>query len=135
MITSNRHWFLERNLIGIKNAYNNRPICYLKNDSRNTTVQCTAVVMFCDPRRCQEKLSTGSFCYRRHKTVQEFAEFHTKYTENQVHISHLCHDSRCLNPEHLIIESSTTNLRRNNCRKECRCGGVPQCYSFSRCNT
>ncbi|KAK9242183.1 zinc-binding loop region of homing endonuclease-domain-containing protein, partial [Lipomyces tetrasporus] len=30
-------------------------------------------------------------------------------------ISHLCHNGNCFNPEHLIVESSTNNLRRRIC--------------------
>ncbi|KAK9359532.1 zinc-binding loop region of homing endonuclease-domain-containing protein [Lipomyces starkeyi] len=30
-------------------------------------------------------------------------------------VSHLCHNGKCFNPEHLIVESSTNNLRRTRC--------------------
>ncbi|KAK9257538.1 zinc-binding loop region of homing endonuclease-domain-containing protein, partial [Lipomyces tetrasporus] len=30
-------------------------------------------------------------------------------------ISHLCHNSKCFNPEHLIVESGTNNRRRKIC--------------------
>ncbi|KAK9493432.1 zinc-binding loop region of homing endonuclease-domain-containing protein [Lipomyces doorenjongii] len=30
-------------------------------------------------------------------------------------VSHLCHNGKCFNPKHLIVESSTNNLRRRSC--------------------
>ncbi|KAK9483444.1 zinc-binding loop region of homing endonuclease-domain-containing protein [Lipomyces starkeyi] len=30
-------------------------------------------------------------------------------------VSHLCHNGKCFNPEHLIVESTTNNLRRRSC--------------------
>ncbi|KAK9327452.1 zinc-binding loop region of homing endonuclease, partial [Lipomyces starkeyi] len=30
-------------------------------------------------------------------------------------ISHLCHNAKCFNPEHIIVESATNNNRRRTC--------------------
>jgi hypothetical protein len=32
-----------------------------------------------------------------------------------LHVSHLCHNGKCFNPEHIIVESMTNNLRRKCC--------------------
>lgn len=39
------------------------------------------------------------------------------------HLSHLCGDSRCFNPDHLAVESPTANNSRKNClvTVECPC--------------
>ena len=41
--------------------------------------------------------------------------------------SHLCHHPRCINPQHIIIETRRKNLKRNMCighsdLVECKCG-------------
>jgi hypothetical protein len=40
------------------------------------------------------------------------------------HVSHLCSDPRCFNPEHLLIESPKQNNSRKNCGQifKCKCG-------------
>lgn len=35
--------------------------------------------------------------------------------KNNLEISHLCHNSTCFNPRHLIIEKRSLNLQRNKC--------------------
>lgn len=37
---------------------------------------------------------------------------------DQLQVSHLCHHSRCVRGDHLVIESSIDNLQRNVCRKQ-----------------
>jgi len=32
------------------------------------------------------------------------------------HVSHLCHDNRCFNPQHLVVETCALNLARNKCQ-------------------
>lgn len=41
-------------------------------------------------------------------------------------VSHLCHHSRCHNPEHICLESNALNKARNNCAPEV-CEHTPQC--------
>ena len=39
------------------------------------------------------------------------------------HLSHLCHNSACFNPDHLVVESPVLNNNRKNCRvlSSCPC--------------
>jgi hypothetical protein len=37
------------------------------------------------------------------------------------HLSHLCNNTRCFNPEHLCVEDPTTNNSRKNCLVATRC--------------
>ena len=41
------------------------------------------------------------------------------------HISHLCHVSLCVNPEHLSQEPPSINRQRNTCKKSNHCCGHP----------
>ncbi|KAK9240565.1 zinc-binding loop region of homing endonuclease-domain-containing protein, partial [Lipomyces kononenkoae] len=34
---------------------------------------------------------------------------------NSFNISHLCHNRTCFNPEHLVVESRSNNMRRQAC--------------------
>jgi len=45
------------------------------------------------------------------------------------HVSHLCHDRRCCNPYHLVIEAHWRNQKRNYCgiNGTCDCGQQPPC--------
>ncbi|KAK9343354.1 zinc-binding loop region of homing endonuclease-domain-containing protein, partial [Lipomyces starkeyi] len=42
-------------------------------------------------------------------------ELEANLGQSNYDISHLCHNGNCFNPEHLIVESSTNNLRRRIC--------------------
>jgi hypothetical protein len=44
-------------------------------------------------------------------------------------ISHLCHRKRCVRREHLVLESHTANMLRNECQvlEKCQCGQSPLC--------
>lgn len=46
-------------------------------------------------------------------------------------VSHLCHNSNCCNPNHLVIEPQWKNLKRNYCGYggECDCGNDIKCIS------
>ena len=53
------------------------------------------------------------------------------YNENgeQLDVSHLCHNPKCIKPEHLTFEPHSTNLDRIVCRQRKRCTGshLPLC--------
>ena len=40
---------------------------------------------------------------------------------NPVEMSHLCHNSLCVNPDHLVLESKTSNLERKHCHSQNNC--------------
>ncbi|KAK9481776.1 zinc-binding loop region of homing endonuclease-domain-containing protein [Lipomyces starkeyi] len=42
-------------------------------------------------------------------------ELETTLGSNSFDVSHLCHNSKCFNPGHLIVESRQNNLRRRTC--------------------
>jgi hypothetical protein len=49
------------------------------------------------------------------------------------HASHLCHNPKCLNPEHLIWEPRHKNEKRNRCQNllSCVCSQEPNCLPNS----
>lgn len=50
------------------------------------------------------------------------AEDHKNYT-----VSHLCHGSGCINPNHLVLESLAVNKSRNVCPAGSKCWHEPKC--------
>lgn len=44
-----------------------------------------------------------------------------------VDVSHLCHRKRCIEVQHLTLESRANNMLRNGCRTICVCGQEPHC--------
>ncbi|KAI4691547.1 uncharacterized protein J4E84_003841 [Alternaria hordeiaustralica] len=53
-------------------------------------------------------------------------------------VSHLCGHGHCFRPSHLVIEMSSTNQRRRDCKggETCRCGyreGTPKCFGHEEC--
>ncbi|KAK9249046.1 zinc-binding loop region of homing endonuclease-domain-containing protein, partial [Lipomyces tetrasporus] len=52
------------------------------------------VALIADNRRDELKMTLGSYSFD---------------------ISHLCHNRKCFNPEHLVVESRRTNNRRQSC--------------------
>jgi hypothetical protein len=49
--------------------------------------------------------------------------------DEEVVASHLCHNSRCVNYQHLVWESHAANMIREKChdKKKCQCGKTPKC--------
>lgn len=52
-------------------------------------------------------------------------------------ISHLCHDSRCISPNHLVVEERWKNWKRMYCGRsgQCDCGMDPPCLAIHRPTT
>lgn len=46
--------------------------------------------------------------------------------------SHLCHNSWCLNPEHIVYESLDYNKGRNWCHGPTQCSHIPACIRVGR---
>jgi hypothetical protein len=53
------------------------------------------------------------YAHRISFVLNNLNEFPTYNPEH--HISHLCHNTKCINPEHLSHEDPTINRRRENC--------------------
>ena len=49
--------------------------------------------------------------------------------QSDLHVSHICHHRRCVNPEHLVLEAAQTNAERNFCKNNgiCLATHVPHC--------
>jgi len=101
--------------------------------NRNSLVKlyCSWVVVFFNPYKCTF-LIDGSHCTHLHQTVFDVCTHHldtegSRLFPSSLDISHLCHNRICLNPEHLVIELSTSNCIRNSCRTDCLCGLYPSC--------
>jgi len=83
----------------------------------------------------------GTYNAKKYVQVSDFnkpkimAHHLTYYMQNDVlpapnsnmQISHLCHNNSCVNPVHLCMESTRTNLSRNYCVYEvvCTCAHCP----------
>ncbi|KAK9311663.1 zinc-binding loop region of homing endonuclease-domain-containing protein [Lipomyces starkeyi] len=48
-------------------------------------------------------------------TTNRGDELKTTLGRSSYDVSHLCHDSKCFNPDHLVVESKKNNLRRRVC--------------------
>jgi len=112
------------------NNSGNRPYVWVRHSVSNETITfaATAVILYYKPTKCFTLGTNAKFCLKRHRTVYEFCQEHPQYRPNEIHISHLCHSPTCVNWCHLIFEHSSVNLRRNTCRRDCCCGGSPNCY-------
>jgi len=129
----NHHVFIGRNPPKFNSGdRSGRVVTYLTYPETKTrvSIQYTAVVYFLNPAKCKTPRNNKT-CDKRHRTVYEFVEDHPECSVHNVHISHLCHFASCFNPRHLIIETSVVNFNRNRCRRNCTCGGVPQCFEDS----
>src|SRR5690606_30654604 len=95
-----------------------RPTCKInwsEGNRKNREITATMLILYFKPTRCN-MMTNGNICSKRHKTHYEFCEHHPEYSPNDVHISHLCHHSECLNRNHLLFEPDVINSRRNVCR-------------------
>ena len=68
----------------------------------------------------------GERCFYLHHLAW-YATGHTMPAPRRQHLSHLCGESRCFNPEHLHVEDPVTNNARKNCQV------VGQCPCPCRC--
>jgi hypothetical protein len=50
-----------------------------------------------------------------------YAEHGTIPKRNEMHLSHLCGDARCMNPDHLVVETPEENNSRKNCPVQVEC--------------
>ena len=57
------------------------------------------------------------------------AHNHTTNLDNALECSHLCGTPRCVNAQHLVLESKETNNERKTCHKNKKCLGthLPEC--------
>jgi len=108
-----------------------RPQYYLSTKNHNYQITLTSIIVFFNPPKCYVVCDNGKLCMKRHRTAYQFCVDHNQYSPHEVHISHLCHFGSCINWRHLVIEPAKVNLRRNNCRRNCQCGGKPQCFHDS----
>jgi len=107
-----------------------RPSAIVKHpDGRRSNIAVTALVKYFHPTQCYMANDNQQLCLKRHRTVYEFCQEHRQYRPHEIHISHLCHCPNCVYWKHIIFEPQGTNLRRNNCRRDCVCGGIPECYT------
>ena len=47
------------------------------------------------------------------------------YKQNNIRLSHICHNKLCLNIDHLVMEELSTNIQRNCCYGNGDCSGHP----------
>lgn len=54
-------------------------------------------------------------------------------SEGKFEVSHLCHNHRCVNPDHLVFESHEANCSRMTCKLQnlCTRGHAPPCIFLS----
>ena len=65
--------------------------------------------------------------YAFHQNIHEM----NNYTQPFFEVSHLCHEPRCVRPEHLVQESSAANANRRFCMSNKHCiNCMPPCKFF-----
>ena len=74
--------------------------------------------------RCPMARSNGSSSQIGGHQLSYFL-FRGEHILKGYHISHLCHVSLCVNPEHLSQEPPSINMKRNTCKKLTNCCGHP----------
>lgn len=59
-----------------------------------------------------------------------------RFYDEDLHVSHRCGKARCINPEHLVLESRNENESRKGCPREDKawasCPHSPKCIGFGR---
>jgi len=61
--------------------------------------------------------------------VAYFGSYPEVHLTNGYEISHLCHERRCVNPEHLTYEPKLANQQRQECLKFSMCPHTPRCLA------
>ena len=58
-----------------------------------------------------------------HQVVWMATQSPTQTSTNGKKISHLCHEKRCINRQHIVVEPMSVNNKRRECnrKKECQC--------------
>lgn len=55
--------------------------------------------------------------------LQYFLANNCKFSNPNYHVSHLCHNKKCINIEHLSFEPAEINVARNHCKRTKTCYG------------
>lgn len=92
--------------------------CIYYDDKKNSKSPSLKVLYL------DKKNQEDSKMIRLHKIM-----FFLRYRKN-AEISHRCHLSSCINPEHMILESHQNNCLRRTCKKTQKCEGHGQRDDF-----
>lgn len=72
-------------------------------------------------------LSHVAYLSRARNSPKAFAMVGREKGEGRHEMSHLCHKRRCVNPDHLVVESRALNVEREGCRVSAEEGHVGVC--------
>ena len=61
---------------------------------------------------------------RKNVSRVAYMVFHKEWgADSGLDCSHLCHNTLCCNPDHLVLEPRSVNNNRNHCKNEMHCFG------------
>jgi len=110
-----------------------RRFCTVIKTSIGTTIVYVYSVMFYfEPSPCWYFGSNGRFCGKYHRTIFDYAAAHPTVDVSQLGLSHLHHQSYCTDPSKMVIETNSTNSKRNICKRVCVCKQNPECFTDPR---
>lgn len=82
-----------------------------------------------DGQKCRER--THRIAYMAaHKCLKSDLP-RTDDSGRKLDVSHLCHNGRCINPAHLVLEPHETNLERMSCKCQKQCSKIASTILFN----
>jgi hypothetical protein len=99
--------------------------CIMATISQNEKYASVNLAQFSNVRRRNEQRFPKGKYYLHHLAAKKKhgvrklrSVYASQNNRDPLQISHLCHRPRCVNPEHLVIERMSDNLKRNGCKDQ-----------------
>ena len=117
----------------IQTRLNNLSVSYERNNRDETKCKCTLKRKFI--KNPAGRKSGHPYQLEQYRAV--FAVRHGWVPLWPGTVSHLCHLRNCIEPEHLVAESTSANISRNQCKKELKRiktkGAILKCTRHTPC--
>lgn len=108
-------------LVFLKKTVANHGIhaCTVWTGAREHGVYGKKVVVWPDGQKKTERVHRLSFMLH-HRILRANMPSHNEIGE-PIEVSHICHNSLCIRPDHLVLETHRTNMGRNTCKQKRIC--------------